>query len=77
MAEVLDLCDRWDALSKGETTTTRLIREAHARDRARTADFVQQEYAAFREHHSDLGTVDSPVGFAARFREWLTQRGLS
>lgn len=25
---VLALCDEWDALSKGETTTTRRIREA-------------------------------------------------
>lgn len=30
MSHVLDLCDRWDALSKGESPTTRQIREAYA-----------------------------------------------
>lgn len=34
MSAILDLCDRWDALSKGETVTTRLIREAYAQDLA-------------------------------------------
>lgn len=32
MSAVLDLCDRWDALSKGETETTRAIREAYRVD---------------------------------------------
>lgn len=30
MSAILDLCDRWDALSKGETATTKAIREAYA-----------------------------------------------
>jgi hypothetical protein len=34
-------------------------------------DVIQREYEAFRRHHAELGTVDSPAGFAARFRIWL------
>ena len=37
-------------------------------------DLIEAEYEQFRFHHADLGTVDSPQGFAARFREWLRQR---
>ena len=32
MSAILDLCDRWDALSKGETETTKAIREAYRAD---------------------------------------------
>jgi hypothetical protein len=35
MSAVLDLCDRWDVLSKGETETTRAVREAYALDAAK------------------------------------------
>lgn len=32
MSAVLDLCDRWDALSKGESPTTKAVREAYIAD---------------------------------------------
>lgn len=39
-SEILDLCDRWDRLSKGETETTRAVRAAYEADRARQAACV-------------------------------------
>jgi hypothetical protein len=32
VSAVLDLCDRWDALSNGESPATKAIRAAHAED---------------------------------------------
>lgn len=32
MSAVLDLCDRWDALSKGQSPTSKAVRAAHAED---------------------------------------------
>lgn len=34
-------------------------------------DEVEAQYEAFRLHHADVGTLDSPAGFARRFREWI------
>lgn len=32
MSHILRLCTRWDELSRGESSTTRQVREAHAKD---------------------------------------------
>lgn len=42
MSNVLDLCDEWDRLSKGETETTRRIRAAYLRDMAAAAKTARE-----------------------------------
>jgi hypothetical protein len=38
---------------------------------SRALEAIEREYAEFRRTHAELGTVDSPEGFASRFREWM------
>ena len=60
MSAVLDLCDRWDALSKGETETTRAIRAAVAQDQA---DATVAEQPCGQRHLVPGGLVPSPATY--------------
>lgn len=54
----------------------RLVAAREAETRAVVEDalgeVIEREFEAFRLHHAELGTADTPAGFAARFREWIT-----
>lgn len=73
MSAVLRWCDGQDVLSRGESPTTRAVRRAAEEDAQALLDAIEQEYIAFRLHHANAHTVDTPEGFGRRFREWMTQ----
>ena len=71
MSTILKWCEMQDVFSKGEGPTSRTVRRAQAEDMHLLLTIIEQEYVAFRLHHANAHTVDSPEGFGRRFREWM------
>lgn len=72
MSALLDWCDQQDVFSKTPSPTTIAVRRAAAQDHEALLGIIEQEYVAFRLHHANAHTVDSPEGFGKRFRDWMT-----